>query len=129
MVVRPSDSEARQLGALTGADPDWSPDGRCIAFSSGDEKSRRIAVACEDGLWRPRVLTQGSFVDASPAWSPDGREIAFARRSPIEPCSGQCPPQPAFEIHTMDADGTNVRRLTSREPTTNGGDREPVFSP
>src|SRR5262249_32257346 len=45
-----------------------------------------------------------------PAWSPDGSHIAYSERG---------------DLYVMDADGSNMRRLT----TTPGGDYAPVWSP
>jgi TolB protein len=45
-----------------------------------------------------------------PRWSPDGRRIAFHSNRDAEP-SGT-PPFRGSEIYVMDADGSNVRRLT-----------------
>jgi Tol biopolymer transport system component len=41
-----------------------------------------------------------------PAWSPDGRRIAFARSLPVAPGVD------SFDIYVVDADGSNVTRLT-----------------
>ena len=52
--------------------PDWSPDGRRIAYESGGD----ITVMNADGTGAV-VITQGPAEDFGPAWSPDGTEIAF----------------------------------------------------
>ncbi len=46
-------------------------------------------------------LTENSNINEWPRWSPDGRHIVFASNR-----TGN------FDIYTMDADGSNVRRLT-----------------
>ena len=51
-------------------------------------------------------------MNAGPAWSPDGRKIAFASQR-----SGN------YDIYAMDADGSNVERLTD------SGASSPVWSP
>lgn len=58
--------------------PSWSPDGRRMAYMSGD------AIAVGPARWRrrwrrDRIVTR---VGSWPAWSPDGRRIAFTRREP-----------------------------------------------
>jgi hypothetical protein len=63
-------------------DPDWSPDGRWIVFSSdrtdsGTEGYNNLFLY-DLQMGRIRYLTFGPYHDLSPAWSPDGRYIAFA---------------------------------------------------
>jgi Tol biopolymer transport system component/polyisoprenoid-binding protein YceI len=56
------------------SDPDWSPNGKLIAFSrDGDIYTMR-----PDGS-NLRRLTRGSARDGAPAWSRDGRWLAFSR--------------------------------------------------
>ena len=58
-------------------DPDWSPDGRLIAFASS-RNSGGIYVIHPDGSGLRRVFRgPASNVD----WSPDGRQIAFQDRA------------------------------------------------
>lgn len=97
-------SERRRLTSVEGntvdAEPDWSPDGRRIAFSrvligndpgggSGAVASS-IYVVSADGSGLRRVETRASAALAySPAWSPDGSQLAFweaALDSPLSLC-------------------------------------------
>jgi Tol biopolymer transport system component len=64
--------------SASGSAPEWSPDGRAVAFAR--YPARR-------GIWRMRAdgsharrLSRG--IDSHPAWSPDGRRIAFSRATP-----------------------------------------------
>ncbi len=63
-------------GLTVNSDPDWSPDGRLIAFYSdmNTPGSSRIFTIKPDGTG----LTQVSNTPAaSPSWSPDGQRLAF----------------------------------------------------
>jgi dipeptidyl aminopeptidase/acylaminoacyl peptidase len=53
--------------------PDWSPDGRLIAFGREEE---RLMVVHADGA-RPRRLGPKTLRGRDPHWSPDGHRIAF----------------------------------------------------
>ena len=81
------DAETGRLQALTDdlyddREPDWSPDGRSIAFSSdrsswGQEGFRNLYLYhLERGRIEP--ITSGRQNDYAPCWSPDGRRIAFS---------------------------------------------------
>ena len=93
--------------------PAWSPDGSLIAFDATWAGNFDIYVMRSDGS-SVGQLTFDSAVDARPAWSPDGKRIAFHstrdRRSgaAIDTLEG-------FELYVMNADGTNVKRLTRNE--------------
>jgi eukaryotic-like serine/threonine-protein kinase len=83
--------------------PQFSPDGKQIAFSStraGDGID--IWLASADGS-NPRQLTHGpGLSQGSPAWSPDGRTIAFDSRDT----------DGVLTVWTIDADGGTPRRIT-----------------
>ena len=89
------------------SDPDFSPDGRRIAFTSGRNGSFGIWVSDSDGA-NPRLLFDGgAYVTGSPRWSPDGRRIAFDTRA-NDPARVGNP-----SVWTVDAEGGTPRRLTS----------------
>ena len=84
-------------------DPDWSPDGRKIAFvSSRDGDGSQIHVMDADGKNVIR-LTDGRGTKGRPDWSPDGRKIAFSVDTPEED-----------HIAVMDADGNNLQKLVDQ---------------
>ncbi|MBM3299553.1 MAG: PD40 domain-containing protein, partial [Deltaproteobacteria bacterium] len=57
-------------------DPDWSPRGDRLAFTTRIEGRFQICSIRPDGSDLRVLTTQGSNQD--PAWSPDGRMIAFS---------------------------------------------------
>ena len=73
-------TDRRQLTfpPLRVGDPEWSPDGRNIAFSGrlpGGQDWNIYIVSAEGG--RPRAVTSEDRRALVPTWSPDGRSLAF----------------------------------------------------
>lgn len=107
--------DAGQIGFASSS---WSRDGEWIAFSRGDVRN----PAAESDIWKMRWdgselqnLTPNSpGNDSYPSFSGDGSQIVFR--------SGR---DKSSDLYLMNADGTNVRRLT------NSSDDKvfPVFSP
>ena len=82
--------------------PDFSPDGRRLAFASGRSGKTELWVAAADGS-NPRQLTDNvRNWPGSPSWSPDGRSIAFD--------SGERGGH--TRIWIIDADGGTARAIT-----------------
>lgn len=89
-----------------------SPDGSRIAWSSASDEL--FVSSTVDGHTIRLVPASGDPLARSltPVWSPDGRRIAFGRT-----VSANDGPDPSFyrsAIDVVDADGSNLRRLTSR---------------
>jgi len=83
--------------------PDWSPDGRQVAFAAvppGSEVIDIYVVAAAGG--EPANLTQSDSQDLFPRWSPDGSKIAFISTRDGNP-----------EIYVMESDGRNQTNLTN----------------
>jgi dipeptidyl aminopeptidase/acylaminoacyl peptidase len=75
---------ARQLTELRGSesDPQWSPDGKSLAFRTdrGDHTFIAVADIASDGTaQRVRYLAPSVDRDRAPRWSPDGVQIVFLR--------------------------------------------------
>ncbi len=111
--MNPDGSGQTNLTRTGGFDrePDWSPDGRKIAFAGFG-----IEVMNADGSGRTRLMTSNSGQPRLPAWSPDGYEIAFTRSQDLFGSD---------EVLVMNADGTDLRRLT----TSPGFDGDPSWQP
>jgi TolB protein len=95
--------------------PVWSPDGKYIAFISGQNTNREIYRMDANGKNRRR-LTASEKLNSSPVWSPDGTQIAFVS---VLAAGGN------FEIDRMNADGSSLRLLTP----LSSGNSSPVWSP
>jgi TolB protein len=97
-------------------DPDWSPDGRTILFTSHsvadnqiNSSTAEIYKISADGSGEPERLTRNTEEERAPTWSPDGAKIAFMCRKG-GPIVLEIPT--TFEICVMNPDGTGVTRLT-----------------
>ncbi|HMI55849.1 MAG TPA: hypothetical protein VK494_06665, partial [Gemmatimonadaceae bacterium] len=91
-------------------DPDWSPDGTKLLFTSHlvtDNQANSITAEIytinADGTGDRVALTANTEEERAPAWSPDGTRIVFScRRGGSD-----------FEICVMNADGTDQVQLTN----------------
>lgn len=70
-------SNQRRLAA--GFSPDWSPDGRRIAYAGGDDNDPEIRVMNADGSGDVQLTDRDDAIAGRPDWSPDGTRIAFGR--------------------------------------------------
>lgn len=102
-------------------EPDWSPDGRWIAFY-------RVAAICAcrptrifkvrpDGTDLTQISRDPSVEDVLPSWSPDGERIAFTR---FDDEAG------LVAIYVMRADGTRAHQVPG---TAELGGQAPAWSP
>src|SRR5690242_1009646 len=65
--------------------PEWSPDGKRIAFASTRSGPMRLWTMNADGSDIVQVIPQNvAQSERTPAWSPDGRLIAFAATRPSD---------------------------------------------
>jgi len=105
--------------------PSWSPDGSKILFSGiKDGKLDIFSVEIKTGdIVR---LTNDFFDEATPQWSPDGTKIAFASDRLDPPYEQRLLGiSSAYDIFTMNADGSDIKRIT----TSPFNDRNPYWSP
>jgi Tol biopolymer transport system component len=93
---------ARAVRLLHGADPDWSPNGKRLAFA----RENGIWLCSSSGAHR-RHITNGHPAgdhDRGPAWSPSGAWIAFVRKP---------------DLYLVRPDGSRLRRVPlTIEPDT-----------
>ncbi len=107
---RPDQTLAAFAGINTS--PAWSPDGRALALTlSKDGNPEIYLLTLATGVFRR--LTRHAGIDTEPTWAPTGREIAFITDRMGRP-----------HVFVMDAEGANVRQLTS-----GGYHTQPRWSP
>lgn len=101
-------TEPRQLtsGERNDSDPQWSPDGKSIAFVRADGDKAQIWLLPLDG-GEAQTLTKAEDGASTPRWSPDGKKILFTSSIPFHAIEGKLP-------------------WTSERPGRNAGD-EPNF--
>src|SRR5262245_2950391 len=79
--------EMRQLTYGTGRNtsPQWSPDGKQIAFVSSRDKKLQLHIIPADGGEARALTSFKQGVGLGIAWSPDGKMIAFVVPAAAEP--------------------------------------------
>jgi Tol biopolymer transport system component/serine/threonine protein kinase len=82
-------------------EPQFSPDGKKIAFGSSRSGRYSIWVSGSDGLDAVELTSFDATSVGSPRWSPDGRWIAFD-----SPKAGH------WDVYVIGSDGTHLRQLT-----------------
>jgi len=107
-------TDAHQVGNGILRTPAWAPDGKTLVAVGAEENAILFRVDVTSGE-DEHLVQAGGGADA-PAFSPDGRTIAFT----LLPTGGS-----NEDIYLADADGRNVRQLTS-DPAY---EYEPRWSP
>jgi Tol biopolymer transport system component len=119
--IRPDGTGRRLLRTHTAGAywPSWSPDGKEIAFSSGEWPSQSAIYTIDlDGAHQHFVTT-----GAAPDWSPDGTAIAYRGASCAEPPDGG---GEFASVRLVTASGRDITPVGYRRACRRFG---PFFSP
>jgi TolB protein len=100
------------VSRLLNLNPSWSPDARVLAYSSYRPYPDIYLSFIYQALYQNP--TKGVGTNYMPVYSPDGRQIAFMSARDNN-----------TEIYVMNADGSNLRRLTNHP----AADSTPTWSP
>jgi Tol biopolymer transport system component len=101
--------------------PEWSPDGRTVAFHVYDDGAYWISRVGSDGSRQRNLTRSRSWEDGELAWSPDGRKIAFTNVHEVG-------------VYVMNRDGSGrhlLARVEAPERTEDGAfrTRDVAWSP
>jgi Tol biopolymer transport system component/DNA-binding winged helix-turn-helix (wHTH) protein len=83
--------------------PEFSPDGKRLAFDSDRSGTMEIWISDSDGANPIQVTRWGGLSGSGPNWSPDGKYISYARRDQYGRASN---------LYLISADGGDVRQIT-----------------
>src|SRR3954447_8791127 len=80
--VRQNGQDLRQLTHVTTGEaksPDWSPDGRMIAFAIESDETANVAIMNADGSGMHVLPHPAGVFDSDPTFTPDGRRLIIDR--------------------------------------------------
>jgi tricorn protease-like protein len=99
--MRPNGTHLELIAAVAGAqDPQWSPDGREIAFQANSG----IYTVNADGTEVTQITAAGGLA-GEPAWSPDGTKLLYSKSS-FNPEAVE-----VTQLWTINANGSDNRRI------------------
>jgi len=90
--------------------PQYSPDGKRVAFMSDRSGSMEIWTCRSDGSNCVQLTSFGGPWTGSPSWSPDGKYIVFDSRAPGQP-----------DLYVVSAEGGKPQRLTTHPASDSKG--------
>jgi dipeptidyl aminopeptidase/acylaminoacyl peptidase len=107
------DSKPLTTGPFDDGDPEWSPDGRSIAFSSNrskdpDENNNSDIWILDVQSGTTRQVTKDDGSDDNPEWSPDGQSLAYVHE-PVDPPIYATP-----RVQIIGAQGGAARDVTGK---------------
>jgi Tol biopolymer transport system component len=102
------------------ASPDWSPDGKRIAYESNQSGGFQIWVMNADGTGEIALTRERGYEDFQPSFSPDGSRIVFSR------CGEPFGSIAFCDVDSINVDGTGRRTLLHAGHWTNV---RPEYSP
>nr|HPH97363.1 DPP IV N-terminal domain-containing protein [Anaerolineaceae bacterium] len=107
-IMNDDGTQVEQLIASTAREesPDWSPSGDKIVFQSDRDGSSQVYIINLD-TYKMTRLTDNLVGVSFPQWSTDGRRIVFTA------LIGQ---PGRSQIFIIDADGTNLKQMTTYDP-------------
>ena len=107
------DKPARQITELRGDEvgPEWSPDGKHIAFVSS-RQDHGFIVIYDLATERIRYISPSADNDFAPRWSPDGKHIVFIRTGGAENHLPLIPQRPRpWALWLADAETADAREI------------------
>jgi Tol biopolymer transport system component len=109
LYIMDADGSNAKMLAEKGVGSCWSPDGkRLLYMSEGGDNQADIFVMNADGSQPTQLTKTPDAMEFGTLWSADGKRIFFTR-FPKEKPNGL----PKMQVYVMDADGSNVKSLTS----------------
>lgn len=108
------EGDLRQItsSAARDRDPQYSPDGKWIAFVSDRSGREELFVTAADGSGEPRRITDLDALKSNFRWSPDGKDIAWTSSD--------------FKLRKYNVESSQTAELAS---SRYGGINSPVWSP
>jgi dipeptidyl aminopeptidase/acylaminoacyl peptidase len=101
------------FGDKNDGQPQWSPDGKQLAFVRSDGDKSQIWVLPLTG-GEARSLTKSKYGATQPRWSPDGKTILFTSSIPMHAIEGTIP-WPNERPGRADGDEPNYKNLKTEE--------------